>query len=322
VAPRCYAFFHGTGERKGLHGLADADPRWLRIEEPDATGFKGMTTHGAMRLQPALEQLYSPDGIKLPGFYSGGTIDYRTMESTVVCFESAPSEDHGRVLHSAVLGFLDNSGGGDTHYVLPPLTLLEVVSVQGPGEWEYMPGKCVNQTLITVRPTYLLPAKKQSIDGVVSKFAADCTFLTYGSTQDAVRGTEDVTADPVLTMRQEWARNDEWKDWTGTTYTGWREWQYVLNPVGGGEQRQEGSGVGERDVGRDGFTLHTFMDTINAHVQEKAKQLKLDDAPLLTRAEVISIRLYEGRARVAQEALAHAQPDIFVDGGPPHERPT
>jgi hypothetical protein len=40
----------------------------------------------------------------------------------------------------------------------------------------------------------------------------------YGSTQDAVRGTEDVTANPVLTMEQEWARNDEWKDWRGREY--------------------------------------------------------------------------------------------------------
>jgi hypothetical protein len=37
--------------------------------------------------------------------------------------------------------------------VLPPLTLLEVVSVKAPGEWEYLPGMRINQPLITVRIT-------------------------------------------------------------------------------------------------------------------------------------------------------------------------
>jgi hypothetical protein len=182
--------------------------------------------------------------------------------------------------------------GGST-CVLPPLTLLEVVSVHGPGEWEYLPGKRINQKLITVRPTYLLPAKKQTADDIASKFAGDRTFLAYGSTQDAVRGTEDVTANPVLTMEQEWARNDEWKDWRGREYSGWREWKYVINAVGA-DKKQQQEGIGGRDEGHDSFTLQTFVDVINTHVQEKAKKLKLENVPQLTRSEVIAIRLYTG----------------------------
>jgi hypothetical protein len=95
-------------------------------------------------------------------------------------------------------------------------------------------------------------------------------------------------------MRQEWVRDDTWKDWKGTTYSGWREWQCVINPVGDGAQRQEGSGVGGRDAGRDGYTLQKFIDTINSYVVNKSKLLKLDNAPLLTRSEVINIGLYTG----------------------------
>ena len=191
------------------------------------------------------------------------------------------------MLHSAV-----DTGGHN--YTLPPLTLLEVVSVQGPGEWEYLPGKRINQKLITVRPTYLLPARRQLGSNGASKFASDRTFLEYGNTQDAVRGIEEITDGPVLTMDQEWARDDQWSDWKGSVYSGWREWLYVINAVGAGEQRQEGGGVGGRDVGRDGFSLQDFMDQINGYVKEKATKMKLETPPLLTRLEVIAIRLYTG----------------------------
>jgi hypothetical protein len=49
VARRGYAFF--TCSREGWQaGLADTGRRWLRIEEPDATAFKGMITHGPTEL--------------------------------------------------------------------------------------------------------------------------------------------------------------------------------------------------------------------------------------------------------------------------------
>lgn len=38
-------------------------------------------------------------------------------------------------------------------YVLPPLALLEVVEVKAPGDWEYLPGKRINQPLIVMRVT-------------------------------------------------------------------------------------------------------------------------------------------------------------------------
>jgi hypothetical protein len=81
------------------------------------------------------------------------------LDSPVVCFESAEPDRNrgpGYILHSAVH---DSGEGKERNWVLPPLTLLTVVSVKGPGEWEYMKdeqGKSlkVNQKLITVRPAY------------------------------------------------------------------------------------------------------------------------------------------------------------------------
>jgi len=37
----------------------------------------------------------------------------------------------------------------------------------------------------------------------------------------------DILDDPVLTMEEEWLRNDQWTDWQGKSYSGAEEWQYV-----------------------------------------------------------------------------------------------
>jgi hypothetical protein len=72
-----------------------------------------------------------------------------------------------------------------------------------------------------------------------------------------------------------------------------REWQYVLSPVGADKEQQQ-EGIGGRDKSHDRFTVRNFTDRVNKYVQEKAKKLGLENAPLLTRSEVISIRLYTG----------------------------
>lgn len=115
----------------------------------------------------------------------------------IFIFNSTPIKmsDDGKVLHSAVA----KTANG---YVLPPLTLLEVVDEQD--SFEYLPGKVINQKLIVVRPTFLLPMKRSSEEVAgSSKFAGDRAFLHYGGTGDAVRGLAEITDEPPLTMRQE-----------------------------------------------------------------------------------------------------------------------
>ena len=97
--------------------------------------------------------------------------------------------------------------------------------------------KMINQRLITVRPTYMLPMNQRANAGDASpKFAGEKNFLHFGSLQDGVRGLDDITDEPVLTMEQvmmepmnlnasspfnysfqEWARDDQWTDWLGST---------------------------------------------------------------------------------------------------------
>ena len=101
-------------------------------------------------------------------------------------------------------------------------------------------------------------------------------------------------------MEQEFSRDDRWIDWQGKTFSAWRQWEYVTNPVPHPEdvQRSEGSGIGSRDAGRDGFTVGTFVDRVNAHVKMKAEKMRLATVPLLSWEEVVSIRLYTGPAYV------------------------
>jgi hypothetical protein len=155
----------------------------------------------------------------------------------------------------------------------------------------------INQKLITVRPTYLLPANKQQADSTTgaSKFAGDRAFLSYGNTRDAVRGMEDITSSPAMTIEQEFARNDKWKDWQGQEFSAWGEWAYVINPL---VQTSGGSGHGARDPRRPGWTIEQFVERANEYIRKQAQTLCLDEheIPVLTLPEVIAIRLYTGPA--------------------------
>ena len=62
---------------------------------------------------------------------------------------------------------------------------------------ELVPAKIVNQKLITVRPTFLLPAKGAGESTGGSKFASDTTTLNYGIGEVHSRGMADVTREPV-----------------------------------------------------------------------------------------------------------------------------
>jgi hypothetical protein len=263
---------------KGLQkGLADADSRWDYIKVRDSHGFRGMTTHGFLKLKTIANNGKDGVGTADATRHRSSTLAIDlSIASPFVCFESAPPENHGRVLHSAV-------AIGSTEYVLPPLTLLEVVRVVPAGQFPLLdpatggyvdPGTTVGRSskvsqrlqvqhlnqihtlteltcichfvlgpnhkaqrsftggltidaeVIVVRPTFLLPANKpQQLPGAVSRFASDRTFLQYGGGEDAVRGLDEVIADPPLTMEQEFERDDTWTDWKGNSYSAWDEYQ-------------------------------------------------------------------------------------------------
>jgi hypothetical protein len=296
VAPKCYIHLRGLGT-----GLADMDERWLHIETPDQTGFRGMTIYTPLALRKAVEFKYDAAGLKAHG---GQTV----VDSPVICFESAELEES--MFHSLVYTGANNIHGSkdsgpstnNAFYVLPPLTLVEVVDVQE-GSFEYLPGLFVNQKLITVRPTYLIATKTTAASLGLSKFACDYNFLHFGNTECMVRGIADITNRPVLTMEQEFSRNDSWTDWKGTTFSAWAEWEYVTSPVAGATDGcatdgSAGSGFGARDEGRTGWEPAKFLEVANAAIRKGAEErsLSASAAPLLSLSEVIAIRLYTGPA--------------------------
>ena len=193
VAPRCYWHLLGQGS------LASMDARWASILEPDDHGWRGLTSYGALAVVAARPCCYSAKGLLEE--YNG---EFFATDSPVVCFESTPAERvnvlGGALLHSAVVK------SGDT-YVLPPLTLLEVTEVTE-NCFEYLPGKIIEQTLVTVRPTFLRSSLSQASDEgeegaeQSDKYTQACSDLVYGGTADAVRGLDDITghhANPIST---------------------------------------------------------------------------------------------------------------------------
>ena len=66
-----------------------------------------------------------------------------------------------------------------------------------------------------------------------------------GTLHDGVRGLDDIAEDCVMTMEEEFQRDDRWRSWKGKTHSGREEWDYV--------QGLAGAGLDEKDVqdGRD-----------------------------------------------------------------------
>jgi hypothetical protein len=224
---------------------------------------------------------------------------WQVINSPVVCFESAePGGLSGRVLHSAV----QEAGEGEKRtWVLPPLALLKVTDVKEAGEWEYLPGKRMDQRLIIVQPTYMLPLKNHSNGSLRrkdSKFASDHTILEYGNASDMVRGDGEITESLVLTMEQEWRRNDKWVCWKGLKYSGREEWEYVQGVAKTRDKLSDG--VGKHEEGHEGWPLVRFKKEVNAYIEQQAASMELLSAEyqLLTLDEVISLRLYTGPGKV------------------------
>jgi hypothetical protein len=143
----------------------------------------------------------------------------------------------------------------------------------------------------------MLSSTKEDISCVASKLATNHTFLVYGTRKDIVRGVSDITADPVLTMEMEFARNDKWKEWNGKAYSGWVEYEYVVH--GRAVYDLPSDEVDrQRDKGHDGWTIDEFHQQINLQVIENGHKRGIEDPPLLNKNEVIGLRLYTGPAYV------------------------
>jgi hypothetical protein len=191
----------------------------------------------------------------------------------------------------------------------------------------------VQQQLITVQPTYLV-TKRSGSGGCVNqtcRLMSNPTMLKYGGRTQFGRGLAEIVSKPVLTMEQEFMRDDRWTSWNGAEHSGAAEWLYVApgsaaiegvsTCVGGKKDHTP-----ERDQGNGGKTAEDFLVEANgliksglagmrqevhhaaAHagsqtVQQRRKSTRVqktevveDTNLMLVLEEVVALRLYSGPA--------------------------
>ena len=137
----------------------------------------------------------------------------------------------------------------------------------------------VNQRLIVVEATYMLPATSALAAASSTAEAAAAAPASHRHHSDEysklcdtaaalvdqdrtvyIRGIAEIVFCPRLAMEEEWRGRDHvWADWSGRGFSALREWLYVT-----GEAAVEGqTPVGMHERGRGGWTIADFSDHAN-----------------------------------------------------------
>ena len=88
----------------GQMGLTSQEPGWEGLEI-DQAGFRGLTCHANVR-GSCERACFEQGGYKHKMVYTQGTVEYISMPSDVIAFESAPPDEAG--FHAAIM-FEDKS---------------------------------------------------------------------------------------------------------------------------------------------------------------------------------------------------------------------
>lgn len=215
---------------------------------------------------------------------------YVTYDSDVVAFDSGPADEYGH--HSAVLLHADDTA------VFPPSTLFCLKSVHPP-PFRTPSGELCHQRLLVVTATYRLPSEAVA----TCKWAASTRSLMYADSKSYAAGLEDLRS--PLSLELEFQRNLTWTDLRGRAYTTASEWRYVT----GAARSQAGCTPGVRDPGENhGLGVDAFIERANAYIRMRRRQMTSVAAggpeggvqlleeryALLTREEVLAVRLYSG----------------------------
>ena len=273
----------------GLSGLALNEPKWRDLETPDRTGFRGHTS----------SSLVSADCD--PGrFSAAGHCAFDSAAGMLVPQDSdvvgfLPKADNNDGAHSAV-------SQGAMYGCFPPNTLFRLREVKAAGTWVAPGGARPKQRLLVVtatfRPEYSLEAARLCSGGKM------CSALSYGTRQSFVDGIDDLSEYQTLAIGDEWRRAHTWSDWKGASYTMNDEWDYVT----GIARCTPGRTAGTRDEHNHGKSVGGFLDDVNGFLLRRraatrermlarrvsVKLLNEDDDALLTRDEVLAVRLYTG----------------------------
>eukprot|EP00301_Raphidiophrys_heterophryoidea_P026595 c9222_g1_i1.p1 GENE.c9222_g1_i1~~c9222_g1_i1.p1 ORF type:complete len:750 (+),score=177.77 c9222_g1_i1:1001-3250(+) len=264
--------------------LVEYGEAWLWLTVPDATGFRGFTSYQAIPVFP--RSSFSLDNGKLMVDDTTNTYETKSskskseVSSPLIQFLVSDPDDTG--LHNPVA--LD-----DCNYLFPPMTLFRVVEELDQIE---LNGQMIKQEVIVVKPTFLLSPSQTDAQTTMSKFANSTAVLGYGSRDEYIRGIEEILENPPLTMEEEFLRDDKWKAYLPLAHTfkdcsGAAEWAYVTGPA-----KAEHTGNGNRDPDRDGWTVDQFV----AYAADTMTKQGMGPEFILTRDEVIAVRLYSGPA--------------------------
>ena len=248
LPPRLYKNLHRPAQFNA--SLEADDPGWSHILEPDATGFRGLTS-SALTFATCDPACFSEAGFQIAGYRAEGAT-YTLVPSDVVCFVSEEPSNDG-VLREAVM---TSATGG----VFPPNCLFKLREVVEAGEWEAPGGNYPRQRLLVVSANYRLAGTAQATGDGGSKMCGSVLTLDYANRDAFIRGLDDLMTKPLLTMAQEFSRERSWRDWKGVTYSLREEWAYVTGPAAS----KEGCTPGTRDAGNAGKAPEDFLAQVNA----------------------------------------------------------
>lgn len=286
--PTVYRVLENPGHNNHFGTLAGADPAWERLEQPDATGFRGLCSLLVVRGTSSPSR-FTPQGMTVWDVLENSHV---AVTTTVVAFESSAEDEHGH--HAGVAIERECKSWDENEVAFPPNCLFRLKEVK-PDGFEAPGGTWVPNRLLVVTATFRSPVPHGSLAGGGGKLCGAAMTLSYGDRKVFVQGFDAlVPAKPPLTMAMEFDRSHAWSDWQGASYTLRDEWAYVT----GTAQRRERCTPGTRDDGNDGRSLAEFCEIAREHVAKRRAAgcgLALpEEHAYLSEEEVLAVRLYSG----------------------------
>jgi hypothetical protein len=277
----------------GKGGLTVRDPDWQYITMPDEAGFCGFTTFTPVTAEKPERHMFCEEGFLS---WDGETQSRILQNSDLVCFQCAPSDASG---HHSCIRCCDfthhNPESGDITFMFPPMTLFSLIDVL---ESFSVCGVAVKRRLLVVRATFLrhIPLDEAQADVVIGKYGSSRQSLLFGGRKSYIEGIDRLLSEPVLTMEQEWLRDDAWVDWKGGEYQAADAWKYVTGAAKADKHSGRECWDKEGTRTNDGMTPCDFLAAANDEIQKMSLASKVNQlfVALLTMNELLALRLYTG----------------------------
>ena len=337
---------------EGVNSLSSADRAWADLVEPDRTGFRGLSS-SSLVIASRNPLCFTEDGYRNATDEGMVLMRDATTgrASDVVCFEGGAGEDDDLMMHEPVrIDELNAALPPNTLFRLKRIhepgtwEVDGVASAPAPEVREHPPrgaktmgrGRSSRQShtapgitselepakvrpncrLLVVSVTFKKPREASNEAARLRSGAKLCGAvhtLRYANRATYVHGLDDILANPVLTMQEEWQRGSIFVDWRGCRHDCLELWRYVNGPAKSLDQSAMGPGV--RDEAHDGKTPEMFRAEVNANVRARRaaildsanatggvqresdphwKMLEAGEPSELTLDEVLAVRLYSG----------------------------